>query len=56
MGMLPLKISNFNGMVMLSLLWRFHAGNVHNRNNFNESARFSHFNLGGFQLIRAPLF
>ena len=45
-----------NGMVMLSLLWRFHAGIVHNRNSFNEYTRFSHFNLGGFQLIRAPLF
>ena len=42
---------------MFSLLWLFHAGIVHNRNNnFNESTRFSHFNLGGFQLIRAPLF
>lgn len=52
------EISHFslNGMVMLSLLWRFHAGIVHNRNSFNESTRFSHFNLGGFQLIRAPLF
>ena len=56
--MLHLEISNFslNSMVMFSLLWRFHAGIVHNRNNFNESTRFSHFNLGGFQLIRAPLF